>query len=852
MSGIIPIPSTRISGLLTRQRLTQQYQADQLDLFRLQEQISTGQRISLPSEDAPAASRAISLQSLLSRKGQLGTNINLGLQFLGSADSAISEVSSKLSEIKASTLGVIDTVATQDQRDAAISEINNAIESLVTLGNRKFNGRYLFAGSQTSDQPFSFEDGNVVYHGDDRSVRSFSDLGVLFATNATGQDVFGGISAPVKGSVDLNPQLHADTLLSSLRGGRGINPNGSLQITDAVTNEESIIDISNASTVGDVIRLIEDNPPFGSAIEVAINDNGLTLQLLNGNAFVVTEVGIGITARELGVLSGPATSIAGEDLDPLLLKTTKLEDLLGTKARASLKIPGTDNDILIQGSSNGVALDGVTVSLVDGGGAPLDVVFDGGQKTLTITIEEGVTTAQDVVDAINDDLNFTATLDLVDSSSVIEAGTGLVAPTIFYRVITVGGSGQTFEQSSGIRIVNGGKTYDISFTDDETVEDLLNRLNGSEAGLHAEINSAGNGINVRSRLSGQDFQIGEIGGGNTATQLGIRTYDGNTLLSDFNYGVGVPTRDAFETNITYVDGVITTSDGTSFNVDFSAVTNLNEAVIAINAAAGGIVDAQLDPGNPNVIQLIDHTEGTERLSISQSGVEIGIIGGIDISTPSADLSITASNGDLFAIDITGAKTVQEVLDLINTDAGNDDGGGTRLVRAQLAESGNGIELVDEIAGGGNLVVTRLEGSQAAEYLGLVDIDQVSNSSSTGTLTGTDRNFQETDSVFTTLIRLRDALEVNDRQAIERAAARIDDDIQRVTFAQADIGARYQGLQLTQYNLQDEVIQLRSALSDEIDVDLVQAISDLTARQISLQASLQATANILQLSLLNFL
>ena len=152
MSGIIPIPSTRISGLLTRQRLTQQYQADQLDLFRLQEQISTGQRISLPSEDAPAAIRAISLQSLLSRKGQLGTNINLGLQFLGSADSAISEVSSKLSEIKASTLGVIDTVATQDQRDAAISEINNAIESLVTLGNRKFNGCLLYTSPSPRDR----------------------------------------------------------------------------------------------------------------------------------------------------------------------------------------------------------------------------------------------------------------------------------------------------------------------------------------------------------------------------------------------------------------------------------------------------------------------------------------------------------------------------------------------------------------------------------------------------------------------------------------------------------------------------------------------------------------------------
>jgi flagellin-like hook-associated protein FlgL len=48
------------------------------------------------------------------------------------------------------------------------------------------------------------------------------------------------------------------------------------------------------------------------------------------------------------------------------------------------------------------------------------------------------------------------------------------------------------------------------------------------------------------------------------------------------------------------------------------------------------------------------------------------------------------------------------------------------------------------------------------------------------------------------------------------------------------------------------VQLQSALSDEIDVDLVEAISNLTARQISLQASLQAMANVLQLSLLNFL
>jgi hypothetical protein len=36
MAGVIPIPSTRVSGYLLRTRLTQQFQRDQLDLFRLQ------------------------------------------------------------------------------------------------------------------------------------------------------------------------------------------------------------------------------------------------------------------------------------------------------------------------------------------------------------------------------------------------------------------------------------------------------------------------------------------------------------------------------------------------------------------------------------------------------------------------------------------------------------------------------------------------------------------------------------------------------------------------------------------------------------------------------------------------
>jgi len=222
-----------------------------------------------------------------------------------------------------------------------------------------------------------------------------------------------------------------------------------------------------------------------------------------------------------------------------------------------------------------------------------------------------------------------------------------------------------------------------------------------------------------------------------------------------------------------------------------------------------------------------------------------------------DLTITARDGTQLAINLSSANSVQDVIDLINGNSVNNVG--TTKVVARLAAVGNGIELVDQsTATVGDLTVQTVEGSQAANYLGFVADGQTQASSHTTDSSGNyvlqsyDRMTIETDSVFNTLTRLKQALEDSDTEEIGRALERLDVDIQRVTFARADIGSRLQSLDTIGTTLQDENVQLKSALSDDMDVDLVQAISDLTARQYSLQASLQASANIMQLSLLNFL
>ena len=78
-----------------------------------------------------------------------------------------------------------------------------------------------------------------------------------------------------------------------------------------------------------------------------------------------------------------------------------------------------------------------------------------------------------------------------------------------------------------MQIDSGGKTYNISFAGDKTIQDVINEINGAGAGVVASINSQGTGINIRSTLSGAKFSIGE-NGGTTAAQLGVRSLTTST------------------------------------------------------------------------------------------------------------------------------------------------------------------------------------------------------------------------------------------------------------------------------------------------------------------------------------
>jgi len=330
MVSFYPVPNTRSTNLLQQTRLLVQLNNDQVSLQKLQNQISTGRRIAVPGDDPSAAIRGETLQRVIELKTQAKTNVQSAQSYLDATDTSLSNVSKTLTDIKSAAIAAASDTASDESRQAAAEQVDQAITQLLNTGNQNFRGRYLFAGSTSESTPFQQTADGVVYTGNEGSLDSFVDLNLPYATNADGQQVFGTFSAQVQGTVDLNPALTPDTPISALNGGKGFTL-GSIEIGDGTTKKT--IDLSSAATVGDIKGLIEANPPTGRTMTVTIGASGLTIAIdaAGGGNLTIKVVQGGTTAKDLQILTPPlgngVAPVVGGDLNPTIRPTTLISDL---------------------------------------------------------------------------------------------------------------------------------------------------------------------------------------------------------------------------------------------------------------------------------------------------------------------------------------------------------------------------------------------------------------------------------------------------------------------------------------------------------------------------------------------
>ena len=96
------------------------------------------------------------------------------------------------------------------------------------------------------------------------------------------------------------------------------------------------------------------------------------------------------------------------------------------------------------------------------------------------------------------------------------------------------------------------------------------------------------------------------------------------------------------------------------------------------------------------------------------------------------------------------------------------------------------------------------------------------------------------------------LRAGDQAGISASITALDGDRDRITTTQTDVGSRQIRVEAAIQAAADNELKLSTSLSNVENADLPKVIVDLQMQQVAYQASLAATARVMQPSLLDFL
>jgi flagellar hook-associated protein 3 FlgL len=349
----------------------------------------------------------------------------------------------------------------------------------------------------------------------------------------------------------------------------------------------------------------------------------------------------------------PIAAPAPADLDPALTLETQLADLHGgTGVR-----PGPVRVTLTDGVTTQTAtVDLSTARSIGDVKARLEDAFAAGPLTLTAGIDPGtssgllLTASAGATVAVADLAGSTVAADLgIVSAAAATINGGDLDPRLTLQTSLAslnGGAGIGATAGTGLRITLDGQTVTVDLDGTADVEDLLNRLQATGLELLTEIDPAGRGLVVGSRLSGADFAIGENGGTN-ATALGLRTLTGETLLAGMNGGLGVP-----------VDAgplVIERRDGSTVEVDLSAAATVQDVLDAVNAIDPGVLTASLNAIG-NGISLLDN-DGVSTGPLTVPGSPLATALGIAGAETGTDPTVPLVGADVNPLEPQGLFNV---------------------------------------------------------------------------------------------------------------------------------------------------------------------------------------------------
>lgn len=178
----------RVTNNMLSHNLLRNLQAAQGRMDKLQNQMSTGYKITRPSDDPVGIENALRMRSSISNVEQWKANASEGVAYLDTTDATLADMTLAIQRAKdLAVQGSTGSVSDEDRKKITM-EIDQLTEQLKQLANTRVGTKYIFGGTANVEP---FPAGATEWKGSDDVVKFQVGSSLSIEISVNGQDLFG-------------------------------------------------------------------------------------------------------------------------------------------------------------------------------------------------------------------------------------------------------------------------------------------------------------------------------------------------------------------------------------------------------------------------------------------------------------------------------------------------------------------------------------------------------------------------------------------------------------------------------------------------------------------------------------
>jgi flagellar hook-associated protein 3 FlgL len=256
----------------------------QATMARTQQDLSTGLKVRTAADNPTGMAQVNQMNVEISASTQYVTNSNSAQTNLKLEEQALSDAQNVLQSANSLAVEANNSALTASQRQSIASELQQQLQSLISIGNRTdSNGNYLFAGYASGTTPFTQSGSNVNYNGANAVIQVQISENQSISTGDTGATAF--MNIPAGNGTFVTSAAATNTGSASISPGTVNNPSQwvpdtyTLSFTDPkdyqVTNSAGAVVASGTYTDGDTISFngaqmtVNGTPAAGDQFTIA-------------------------------------------------------------------------------------------------------------------------------------------------------------------------------------------------------------------------------------------------------------------------------------------------------------------------------------------------------------------------------------------------------------------------------------------------------------------------------------------------------------------------------------------------------------------------------------------------------